>query len=183
MKTVVMDLQYALMSTALVQPVDVKAKGGRVEFLLRLVPGQEKPWLGIMDKLLAIPLPGEMHLCRRYMRKDGVMVFGYCLILDMGSAKLLKSVMGKVIDVLKDARPVLRAVAAPVVSSPPAVATDSPRPSKKAPEIRVVERRVDDDGNEVIVEEMSLPHVNTVDMNRPSHKGGRGATKTATGAR
>ena len=181
---VAMELQYALMSTALVQPVDVKARGGRVEVLCRLVPGQEKPWLSVMDKILAIPLPGETHLCRRYMRKDGRMVFGYCLILDMGPARLLKSAVEKVIEVLKEAKPVL----APVDERPAPVAdrTSSPVVVRQEPqqkvEIRVVKREVDEEGNEIIEEVMPLPHVRG-EMNRPSRKGGRGATRTASSTR
>jgi hypothetical protein len=132
-----------------------------------------------MDKILSLELPGETHVCRRYVRKDGQMVFGYCLIFDAGKARPLKGVLQKVYEVLAQAKPSLAAAAPAPTPQPPPTQTRNSRPL----EIRVVERRVDEDGNEIIIEEMQLPHVRAGDMNKPTHKGGRGAARTATSTR
>lgn len=180
MKANVMEFQSALMGTGLVQPVDVKGKSGDIEVLLRLVPGQEKGWLAIMDQLLQKleGAPGDFHVCRRYVRRGGQMVFGYHVSLHMNSAKALNTAIAQCVEVLKLARPSLTPISAPAQRVEAAEAVQAPVRKERKPELKVIERRRDDDGNEIIVEEMALPHVRS-EMNKPTHKGGRGATRTA----
>ena len=81
-----MQLQSALMSTGLVQPVSEKSRGGYVEVLCRQIPGQEKVWLQVVDKMLIFAeehktVLQEFHVCRRYVRKGGQMAFGWHIAL------------------------------------------------------------------------------------------------------
>jgi hypothetical protein len=104
-------LQSALMATGLVQPVSEKMRGGYLEVLCRQVPGQEKTWLKVVSDLLEYSSGStnfEFHICRRYVLRNGQMVFGWHISLDCKSAKVLaKSVEQVVIDVLERARPTL----------------------------------------------------------------------------
>ena len=80
-----MKLQSALLSTGLVQPVLEKAKGGYLEILCRQIPGQEKAWLQIVEAMLVYANGSdsfEFHVCRRYVMKNGGMVFGWHISID-----------------------------------------------------------------------------------------------------
>lgn len=202
-------LQSALMATGLVQPVSEKVKGGYLEVLNRQVPGQEKGWLQAVDKLLVLSetLPAaELHICRRYVRKNGQMVFGWHISIDCKSAKALQEVVGEVARVLGEFRPTLEeppprpepaVVAQPAHRQPlapgrhPSPQMPPPRPPNEPgtvigseppnfrPAVRVVQNTRDGEGKVHIVEEMPLPHVYS-EMNRPNSKG-KGAKLTGGG--
>lgn len=194
-------LQSALMSTGLVQPVETKGRGGRVEILCRQVPGQERPWLRVVEGLLAALPSGELHICRRYVLKEGKLAFGWHLGFEMPTAKALQNAAELAVAVLARAKPELTSVvedeaqavvvppqrsramapgqhpprAAPVARAPGAPARLEMPPPGRTEGIRVVRRAVDEEtGSTIIEEEMPLPHVYR-DLNKPRHKDGRGA--------
>lgn len=111
-----LQLKSALLGTGLVQPVesglDRWRGGGEVEVLCRQVPGQEAPWMRVVDQVLALTeaAPMSLHLCRRYLRKNGRMVFGWHVAMS-GKMSELKSVVEAVVSVLVEARPQLDAAA------------------------------------------------------------------------
>lgn len=203
-----MQLQSALIATGLVQPVSEKHKGGDIEVLCRQIPGQEKSWLSVVDKLLALgdDLEQDFHICRRYVRREGQMVFGWHIAFSCKNVKTLQSIVNAAVKVLDQARPSLvpaveqayreEAPAAPTASRaalspgrhpPPRAA--SPRPPGEPGTVvgtppatmtlRVVQNSRDEKGKQTIVEEMPLPHV-YAEMNRPNEKG-RGAKLTGGG--
>lgn len=201
-----MQLQSALIATGLVQPVSEKNKGGSIEVLCRQIPGQEKPWLQVVDRLLQLgeELSEDFHICRRYVRKNGVMVFGWHLAFTCKSAKALQTVIDNVVkNVLEEARPTLQQEvveeqpAAPVaVHRQPMAPGRHPPPRAPTPRapgapgtvvgtppatvgITVVQNSRDEKGKLTIVEEMPLPHV-YAEMNRPNEKG-KGAKLTGGG--
>lgn len=200
-----MQLQSALIATGLVQPVSEKNRGGDIEVLCRQIPGQEKPWLQVVDRLLQLgeELGEDFHICRRYVRKNGMMVFGWHLAFSCKNAKALQVVVESVVkNVLEDAKPMLQQEpleepAAPVVTRRQAMAPGRhppPRaPTPRAPgepgtvvgtppptvSLRVVQNSRDEKGKQTIIEEMPLPHV-YAEMNRPNEKG-KGAKLTGGG--
>jgi len=104
-----MRLQSALMSTGLVQPVSEKSRGGYVEVLCRQIPGQEKEWLRVVEALLTYASGSaglfEFHICRRYVLKNGQMVFGWHISMDCKNTKTLDSQLDMMLaEVLDDAR-------------------------------------------------------------------------------
>jgi hypothetical protein len=110
-----LQFQQALMSTGLVQPLSEKSKGGHIEFLCRQVPGQERGWLQAVDGFLKCeeeladsPKPFTLHLCRRYLRREGQMVFGWHVGIDAKSAKDLELVLDTLtVEVLEGLKPSL----------------------------------------------------------------------------
>lgn len=202
-----LNLRSALLGTGLIQPVDssVTRSGKRssLEVLCRQVPGQEATWLKIVDGLLEAFESSKVsfHLCRRYLRKNGRMAFGWHVGMS-GSMSEIKSGVRDAIQVLAGARPTLdgpppqraarpaRAAAAPDpeeeeapavpgpgrAPGPPARGTEPP--PGFVPRLRVTRNDVDEEtGRPFVIEEMPLPHVYR-EMNKPT-EGGRGATKTA----
>lgn len=134
-----MQLQSALIATGLVQPVSEKSKGGYVEVLCRQIPGQEKPWLKVVESLLTYAdgaegsLNFELHICRRYVRKNGQMVFGWHISITSRSAKVLwLSVEHVVAEVLSKATPSLEG---PVTEERPApqVVSQAPQADNRRP--------------------------------------------------
>lgn len=181
-KNMTMELQVALMGTGLVQPVDLKSKGGHLEVLCRLVPGQEKPWLQVMSQLLEAV--ETLHVCRRYVLKGGQMVFGYHIGFEFPSVKALSAAVTACVDVLSKAKPMLTVVEdrsiAPTGRAPSSVVERVTAPQKI--ELKVTKHEFDEQGNEIIEEVMPLPHVRG-EMNKPARKGGRGASRTAASTR
>lgn len=117
-------LMGALLGTGMVQPVESSSKGGTVSFLCRQVPGQEKSWIAVVDQLLMAMepfeqnLPGSsVHLCRKYLRKEGQMVYGWFFSISVPKAKDLNLVLPSVLQVLQTAKPTLSLVL-PVQEAP-----------------------------------------------------------------
>jgi hypothetical protein len=170
-------LMGALLGTGLVQPVSHFSKGGAVTFLCRQVPGQEKPWIAVVDQLLTAVEPlqaagtgADIHLCRKYLRREGQLVFGWFLSIVVPKAKELDTVLAAVLPVLQAARPVLTPVTPPVAPQAPQAPTapaqaasyDEPveqvRQPEHVPRLRkvVVEDEIDGGTREEIV--IPLPH-------------------------
>lgn len=164
------------------------------------MPGQERPWLVVADSLLSFAEDSgtDVHLCRKYLRKNGRMVFGWHIALTAPPRRLLQ-VVGGVQQLLALAAPELEDALAGVQGGPPARASapddvapppGAPRvpepasaradsaaapPSGFVPSIRVVRNEVDPETGRVIIEEeIPLPHVYH-ELNRPT-PGGKGAT-------
>jgi hypothetical protein len=190
-----LDLQSLLLGTGLVQPVSSSSGAGGVEVLCRQVPGQEEAWLEVAKKLLEAiagwARPDALHLCRRYVWRDGKMVFGWHLGLH-ASAKELAEVLALVRPILESARPRLgeaparrRAPAAPEEPQEGVLAGSRPAQGARAAPvqpIRVVRSEIDEDGNPIIEEEMPLPHV-TRELAAPRFPGDKGANRTASTGR
>lgn len=117
-------LQSALMATGLVQPVSEVTKGGHLEVLCRQVPGQEKPWLRVVEMLLTYgegysAAGVDLHICRRYLLKNGMMVFGWHIAIDCKNAKLLGTTVDNLVaEVLEEARTLLEAQEPAVTPAP-----------------------------------------------------------------
>lgn len=178
-----LSLESALVSTGMVQPVDGKVKGGHLEVLCRQVPGQESGWVGVVDQLLGLSVEGvELHLCRRYLHKDGQMVFGWHVQVDCASGRALAAAVDVLVATLNQARPALSpvgsrsgAVLGPAVSSSN-LATVVPPPADPTPgrQVRPAARfrpGYSENGTAIMeVAEMQLPHVDR-DINVPNAKG------------
>lgn len=168
-------LESALVATGLVQPVDGNTKGGHVEVLCRQVPGQEAGWIAVVDELLA--LPAKLHLCRRYLHKNGEMVFGWHVQVDASSGKELTNHIQEMIEVLNRSRPALNPVGnrpSPQVRQSRPNVTQEPDPPQAPASTTKFRRGRDENGQPIMeVSEMQLPHVNR-DLNVPNAKG-RGA--------
>jgi hypothetical protein len=120
-----LELKSALLGTGLVQPVSSEARraGAKwfsLEVLCRQTPGQEAPWLGVVDQVLSLTeaAPLSLHICRRYLRKNNRMVFGWHIGLS-GSLTEVEAAVQAVVPVLVAARPELDG-AAPAPARPPA---------------------------------------------------------------
>lgn len=157
------------MMTGLVYPLSSDRVWAGWELLCRQVPGQESSWLQTVDKLLrweasrpAGRTPDKLFIARRYLLKDGKMVYGWYLKLNCKSAEGLKEATDSLIEVLKESRPQPSAAPrqAPTASQGPVV--QSP-----APALRVIQRSKDEEGHVHEVTEMKLPHV-TRDLNVPT---------------
>jgi len=178
-------LESALVATGLVQPVDGSTKGGHVEVLCRQVPGQEAGWIAVVDELLSIP-EAKLHLCRRYLHKNGELVFGWHVQVDASSNKELTAQVQGMIEVLNRSRPALNPVGnrpapaqAPQRSRPNTAVDPDPAP-RAAPTTTKFRPGVDENGQPIMeVSEMQLPHVNR-DLNVPTAKG-KGAKAYAGG--
>lgn len=107
-----LQLKSALINTGLVQPVDstvTKRRGGAdLEILCRQALDGAPPWLRLVDQILALQeaAPMSIHVCRRYLRKNGQLVFGWHLGLS-GSMSELAATAEAVCGVLAAARPTL----------------------------------------------------------------------------
>jgi hypothetical protein len=199
-KELEMDLKSAILSTGLLQPVtslSTKGSNQRIEVLCRQVPGQEGPWLETLTQLLeASEGSGSLfHICRRYILRDGKLVYGWHIQIEGPKAEmkekveLAKTVLAKANPTLYPAGttqklPVQSALpkAAPkrplapgqhpppraAVPRPPSgeAAVDSPPPNFEF-KIRTIEDRIDEGGKRRIVEEIPLPHVYR-DLNVPT---------------
>lgn len=185
-------LRETLFMTGLVQPVENTGRGGILSILCRQMPGQEKAWLEVVDALLTSSEKDgyDLHICRRYLRKDGRMVFGWCLRIETPNAKSLGEVIEKVCPVLSAATlskltpvaepavvvqtPVVPVTPLPVVAPP----TGRQLPAKEQHIPRVtVHRSKSEDGSIVEIYEMPLPHVYR-ELNVPKPGSVKGAQRT-----
>lgn len=115
------DLQGALMLTGLVQPVSSNQKGGWLEVLCRQVPGQEKAWLAAVEAVLEVAevhgLSEALILARRYLRRDGRMVFGWYLSIGLKNTKELAAASAHLIRTLEGFKPSLSTASVSAVSA------------------------------------------------------------------
>lgn len=120
-------LREALYGTGLVQPVEAKGRGGDVSILCRQLPGQEAAWIAAVDRLLTVAEEKgiDLHVCRRYVRRQGSMVFGWFLGIEAKNAASLIEAAGAVTQVLKEAKPELAPAEAPRPPQQPKYETDA----------------------------------------------------------
>jgi hypothetical protein len=123
-----LDLREALLSTGMVQPVQVGGTKKKISALCREVPGQAKPWLQVVTNVLqaAAAAEVEIHICRQYVWKNDQMVFGWFVGFDCPSAKELTRRVNWLHDALRGVQPELVAPDAvtSVVAQPPPAAQD-----------------------------------------------------------
>lgn len=146
----------ALRGTGMVIPLSSDRVWSGWDFLCRLVPGQEKNWLKVVNSLLKwADARGktDLFIARRYLLKEGSMVFGWYIRLQTKNAKDLKSASDEVCELLTKSKP-----STPIVQ----------KRISSSSKLTVVKSSVDDKGNvnEEIV--MPLPHMNGKDMNTPT---------------
>lgn len=113
-------LRDGLYRTTLVQPLDFEGRGGSISVMCRQIPGQEKAWVKLVDALL---LKAEakgitVHVCRRYIRKDGRMAFGWFLGVEAKSALALIDAVKDLVGVLEGGPGFAKAVAEVEVPMP-----------------------------------------------------------------
>lgn len=215
--TLSLQLRTALMMTGLLQPISSGDTPKNFWVLCRLVPGQETAWLKVVESIL-ITLEADADwadkpdviLARRYVAKDGKMVFGWYISVIAKSAKDLEKVVLFLQRHLEDAKPSLTSVEPPAekaTSEAPrhralapgqhpkqrpadaraaSEALSNPEPPENFnPGLRIVKKSFDSSGRLETVEEMPLPHVYK-ELNTPNEKG-KGAWKDgafhATGGR
>jgi hypothetical protein len=103
-----MELRMGIMGTGLLQPVESSTGKGHLEVLSKVVPGQEKAWVALLDNVLELTEGGvDLHVCRRYLRKKGRTVFGWHLAITAKNAKKLQEALDAVLAVLARAQPEL----------------------------------------------------------------------------
>ena len=93
-----LDLKSALLGTGLIQPITSKVAKGKLEVLGRQVPGQQAAWLKVVETLVTSVKSPWLHVCRRYLEKDGRMVFGWHLGVDAPNQKVLTQVVREVFE-------------------------------------------------------------------------------------
>ncbi len=196
-------LREALYECGLVQPLNSTSKGGSISFMCRQIPGQEKGWVTTIDNLLAV---GEregvdLHICRRYVRKEGKMVFGWFLGVEAKNAKALVPVAEELVKVLKASNSLFAPHVSPTPSTVPQATppperqeyrkgfdlkkfTDAvPRapefsgPDPKVPQNAQFRLKSSANGREM---EMPLPHIYTREINAPKPGSNKGAAATGS---
>jgi hypothetical protein len=112
MTEIELKLHTALLGTGVVQPHQSYTKSGRVEILCRQVPGQSAAVIEMLTALLkkAQEENVTIHACKRFVLKDGVLVFGWNFAIETKNAKELKVALDKLIPALEQVRPALVAV-------------------------------------------------------------------------
>lgn len=197
-------LRESLFSSGLVQPLDSSGRGGSVSILCREVPGQTKGWVSLVDELLtAAGEKYELHVCRRYVRKNGKMAFGWFIGIETKNAKELFTAVQELAPIIVAGRSkFVTAQVIPLVSKRKTAAVQeeveeqrpgyrpdfqlqqftkaNPRapeysgPDPKVPREAVFRATTRREGDQVITE-MPLPHVHTRDINRPAPGSNKGA--------
>lgn len=126
LKAEMLDLKSALLSTGLVLPVDSHAYRGHLDVMCRQIPGQEKPWLEVITQLLEVSEAKGLnyHVCRRYIRKDGKLVFGWHIQIEADKAGM-KEAVESACKVMALAKPSL-------VAPPPPRDIQMPQPYRRA---------------------------------------------------
>lgn len=142
MSKALQSLRESLFASGFVQPLDSTGRGGSISILCRLLPNQEKGWIQTVDKLLTVAdeLGIQLHVCRKYLRKDGRMVSGWHIGVEANNAKDLADQAEKLSEVLKKAQESLPEVQEqPAAPEPaPARSTNVPRPYQRGPRIQPI---------------------------------------------
>lgn len=185
-------LREALYECGLVQPLSVTSKGGSISVMCRQVPGQEKAWISVIDQLLSTDVGNcDLHVCRKYVKKEGRLLFGWFIGLSAPTVKVVAKSVDALAPVLKAASSLVveevstpAKTTAPTGKSPMASNFDfkkwtdaSPRaseysgPDPVAPAKSTFSLKTVSHG----IQEMPLPHVYSKDMNKPAAGSNRGA--------
>lgn len=88
-----LELRELLLLSGCVQPVKISSRGSSLSALCRELKGRAPAWLSIMEELLQVCEADAfpVHLCRRYVLKDGKMVFGWHIGFEARSAAELSA--------------------------------------------------------------------------------------------
>lgn len=152
------DLSEVFNNTGMVTVFSTDFKRGTQSYVLRQNAGHDAKWLVLIEKLLNV---GEaqklnLHICRRYLLKNGKMVFGW----HVGITGNLDNSYAAISHALRNTKPLKASKPLPTITS---------RSS-----LKIISSGVGSDGKPYSVEEMPLPHVSGTDLNIPNNKG-RGA--------
>jgi hypothetical protein len=81
------EIRELLLMTGCLQPLKIEQKGGHLSVLCREIKGMASLWLKKVDLLLKLGEEGDVpfHLCRKYVLKNGQMVFGWHVGIDAKS--------------------------------------------------------------------------------------------------
>lgn len=190
-------LRESLFATGMVQPLDGSGKGKSVSLLCRQIKGQEAAWIRVIDRILEVSESEgfHAHVCRRYVRREGKIAYGWFLEFSASSAKGLVQVVDRVSEILRSipradpvpsqkiftsakspGRPQLSTSATPRSGE---VQVDTPPP--KNFKFQMIETRTgtDKDGRPTFVQEMPLPHVYE-DINAPKPGSNKGAASSVS---
>lgn len=184
----------ALLESTLVIPISSERYWAGWEFLCRQVPGQEKAWLVCVEDLLRwgekdLVKAEELLVARKYLLKDGKMVYGWLIRLKAKHAQSLVKLTESFVAVVKNRAHTVPAPVSQTQSQPQAQVAKTLRTN--APRIKVISRETDEEGKLVEITEMPLAHVRQ-DLNVPSKPiwsnehgryigGGKGAKSTGGG--
>lgn len=174
-------------ASGLLQVIKSDVKKASANYLCRIVPGRDREWLTLMEKLLTA-LEGtdcEAHFCRKYLLKDGRMVYAWHLGFKgkLGIAEQLFA--GKLVPESSQGlkqrkkgqgliRPAKAILSKLTPRRPDDNGSDPVIPSGVKIGLIIVEKKQAANGTMSTVEEMPLPHVYK-DLNVPNKKQ-RGAT-------
>lgn len=185
-------LRTALLETGMVYPLSSERVFAGCTFLCRQVPGQEAAWIQTVDRLLRWETEQtdktNLFIARRYLLKEGKMVFGWFLKFSGPNRKSIVAAAERLVEVLK--RPTAVAPTQ-IVQAPQVQSSGALRPQTGG--MKVVRRETGEDGQIIEETEMRLPHVPS-DLNVPTKPvwspthgryigGGKGATFSTGGGR
>lgn len=132
-----------ILTTGLLQPVEVGGKSGNVYALCRGVPGGDQAWLALVKSLLQTSEASDidLHVCRQYVLKGKELVFGWHVAINSGSAKqlaldleVLRTVFGSVKPSLLQREMPRKAVRVPSRREPEPAPGPAPEPPRQAVE-------------------------------------------------
>lgn len=115
-----LELTTALLGTGLVLPHKSYVKGGRAEILCRPVPGQDPRLLELLKVLLVKAEEAQIHLhvCKRFVAKEGALAYGWNFAIDAANNKKLKEAIDILKPILEEAKPSLQDMAAALTPAP-----------------------------------------------------------------
>lgn len=189
------ELRSAILSTGLLQPVSSKKTAKSISILCRGVPGQDKIWLREMEELLGKFPDDSLHVCKKFVSKDGKMVFGWHIGVDSTSPKSLKKSVQWLCEYLATFKPslvsepvtavaphapeppraqpevpnILKGMPPPRAPGPPGMESQPPPPTLYKFEKKTLSKKTDGKGKVTLTEEVPLPHVYR-ELNRPTEK-------------
>ncbi len=166
-------LREALAETGAVIPLKSSGRGGTIDYLCKQMPGHESRWLSMVESLLQWAETAGVQeyflVARKYLLKDGKMVFGWYIRLEASSATRLQETCQSFAECLQAATRVAEDI--PVQAARPALAAQAPQvtqaPKKNGPSIQIVKQWTDDNGKQWEESVMPLPHAHK-DLNIPS---------------
>lgn len=172
-------------SMGMLQIVKAEVKKTSANYLCRIIPGKERTWLDLMGSLLQVfeKSDCEIHLCRKYVLKNGKMVYAWNIGFK-GNMNTAESIFASnlVPESLPGGKQKKVGLAKPSKAILNGLQPRSPSPSGPDPEIppgtkiamTIIKKEKGADGSLTVIEEMPLPNVYR-DLNVPKHAFGKGA--------
>lgn len=127
------ELKSALLGTGVVSPLSAVSKGGSVEVLCRQVPRREKAVLHMLTEILTTAEKESisLHVCKRFILKDGKLAFGWNFALDCKNPKAASMAVGVISKRLVELQPDLAEQDEPQAPPEP---TPTPQAASQAPQ-------------------------------------------------